>query len=292
MTMLFGFAAALASLSAGAQTSSGPDSSTIVVQGVRNQRQAATEYIDKVLPPSFEAQFGRFEEPLCPDTVGLPVNLRGEVLSRIRRVVTAAGMRLGAEGCTANLLIVVVDDKKVLIEGMRRKKEAYLYGLGGAELKRIENATGPVAAWQISDVIGADGMPLRVDGDGFPRLFTTNPPSRLLNTTRKRLLGAVVVVEQHGLVDVSTRQLADFALVRGVTPIEPRGRAAPSSSVLSLFDGGLRPTDAPQGLTYWDLAFLKALSATRSDIVTDLQRNEIRNKMLREMANGDSEQRQ
>ena len=62
--------------------------------------------------------------------------------------------------------------------------------------------------------------------------------------------------------------------------------------MLSLFDGGLRPTDAPQGLTYWDLAFLKALSATRSDIVADLQRNEIRNKMLREMANGDSEQRQ
>jgi len=292
MTMLFAFAAALASLSTGAQTSSGPDSQTIVVQGVRNQRQAATEYIDKVLPSSFDAQFGRFEEPLCPATVGLPDNLRGEVISRIRRVAGAAGLRLGADGCTPNLLIVVVDDKKALIEGMKRKKEAYLYGLGGAEVKRLENAPGPVAAWQISDVIGADGMPLSVDGDGFPRLFTTVPPSRLVNTTRKRLLGSVVVVEQRGLLDVSTRQLADFALVRGVTPIEPRGRSAPSSSVLSLFDGGLRPIDAPQSVTWWDLAFLKALSATRSDIVADLQRDEIRDKMLREMAQGRSDQSQ
>jgi len=291
MTILFALAAGLASLSTTAQTPSGTDSSPIVVQGVRNQRQAATDYIDKVLPPSFEAQFGRFEEPLCPDTVGLPDNLRGEVLSRIRRVATAAGLQLGAQGCTANLLIVVVDDKKALIEGMKHKKEAYLYGLGGAEVKRLENAPGPVAAWQISDVIGADGMPLRVDGDGFPRLFTTVPPSRLVNTTRKRLLGAVVVFEQRGLVDVSTRQLADFALVRAVTPIEPRERAAPSSSVLSLFEGGLRPTDAPQSLTWWDLAFLKALSATRSDIVADLQRNEIRDKMLREMAKSGREER-
>jgi len=110
------------------------------------------------------------------------------------------------------------------------------------------------------------------------------PPSRAVNTTRKRLLGAVVVIEHRGLVDVSTRQLADFALVRAMAPIEPRSAPAPSSSVLSLFDGGLRPADAPQSLTWWDLAFLKALFATRSDTVASIQADEIRSRMRAEMA--------
>jgi hypothetical protein len=54
--------------------------------------------------------------------------------------------------------------------------------------------------------------------------------------------------------------------------------------VLSRFNQGVRPEDAPQSLTWWDLAFLKALSGTRSDVIADVQRHEIRDKMLREMA--------
>lgn len=292
MPMLFAFAAALAGLQAQAQPSTAPDDPSIVIQGHLDPKRAATDYIDKLLPPSFDAQFGRFEEPICAGTVGLPDKLEAEVLGRIRRVATAAGLALGGNGCKPNLLIVVVDDKKALIEGMKSKKQAYLYGIGDSRVRQLEGAPGPVAAWQVSDIIGADGMPLRVDGEGFPRLFTTIQPSRVVNTTRKRLLGAVVVFEQRGLVDVSTRQLADFALVRAVTPIEPRERAAPTSSVLSLFDGGLSPIDAPQSLTWWDLAFLKALTVTRSDVDGSTQRDEIRNRMLAAMSKIPTEQHQ
>jgi hypothetical protein len=288
MTILLALAAAASAAlsSAAVQAPTGGDRSEIVVHGMRDAKGAATDYIDKVLPNAFDVQLGRFEEPLCPSTVGLPDALRDEVLSRIRRVAVAAGVPLAHGGCTTNLLLVVVDDKAALIEGMRRKKDSYLYGLGTAKVKELATAPGPVVAWQISDVIGADGMPLRVDGDGFPRLFTTVPPSRLVNTTRKRLLGAVIVIEQKGLVQVDTRQLADFALMRSLTPLEPRERAAPATSILSLFDGGLKPADAPQSVTAWDLAFLKALAATRSDLVANLQRDEIRNRMLQEVSKG------
>jgi len=269
---------------ASVQTPAPADNRAIVVQGIRDPRHSADNYIDKVLPPVFDAQLGRFEEPLCAGAVGLPDQLKSEVLSRISLVATTAGIPLAAAGCKPNLLVVVVDDKKALIEGMREKKQAYLYGIGDDRVKQLENAPGPVAAWQVSDVIGADGMPLRVDGNGYPRLFTTLPPSRVRSATRKRLIGSVIVVEQRGLVDVSTRQLADFALVRAMAPIEPRQRAAPTASVLSLFEGGLKPDDAPQSVTWWDLAFLKALFATRSDLASNLQRHEIRDRMLSEMA--------
>lgn len=280
MVILLAFAAALAALAPAAPPA---DTQTIVVEGT-NPKRGANNYLDHVLPPIFEGQIGRFEDPLCPATIGLPDNLRDEVLRRLKLVAAVVRIPVDAGKCKANLVIIVVDDKKALIEGMRKKKESYLYGIGSERIGELANSRAPVAAWQITDVIGADGMPLRTDGDGFPRLFTTVPPSRVVQTTRRRIIGGVVIIEQRGLVNVTTRQLADYALVRLLAPMETKERTAPDSSVLSLFNQGVRPEDAPQSLTWWDFAFLKALSNTRSDVVADAQRHEIRDKMLQEMA--------
>lgn len=267
------------------------DSQAIVVRGSRDPRRPASDYLDRMIPATFDGQLGRFEEPLCPDAVGLPANLKAEVAARIRQVAAVAGVPVRAGNCTANLLIIVVDDKKALLEGMRRQKQSYVYGIGSQELKHLASSPAPVAAWQISDVIGADGMPLRTDGDDIPRLFTTIPPSRLTDATRKRVLGSVVVIEQRGLRDMTTRQVADFALIRSLAPIESRAQAAPGSSVLSLFNEGVTPQDAPQSLTWWDLAFLKALSNTRSDELASVQRDEIRDRMVKEFAKLPAEER-
>lgn len=291
MPLLLAFAATLAAVTPStAEAAPSPAGQAIVIEGTRDVRHRASDYLDKVLPPVWEAEIGRFEDRLCPKVVGLPDAMRSQVLGRIAQVAGVAGLRMGTAKCTPNLLIIVVDDKKTLIEGMRREKESYLYGLGGARVTQLENARGPVAAWQLTDVIGADGMPLRVDGDGFPRLFTTVPPSRTVTTTRKRLLAGIVVLEQRGLAGVTTLQLADYALVRLLTTIETKERPAPTSSILSLFNDGVKPEAAPQSLTWWDLAFLKALRDTRSDQVADLQRDEIRSKIIKEMAKVRAEQ--
>jgi hypothetical protein len=277
-------AAAMASTTmTSGQVAPSPSTREIVVQGVSSRRRA-TQYIDEILPPTFDDQIGRVEDPICPGVVGLPDALKAQVLARISQVAAAASVPIARGRCTPNLMIIVVDDKKTLIEGMRWKKESYLYGLGTERIKHLENAAQPVAAWQLTDVIGADGMPLRVDGSGFPRLFTTLPPSRITSTTRKRIIGGVVVMEQRGLVNVTTRQLADYALVRLLAPIQSRERTPSNASVLSLFNAGVRPEDAPQSVTWWDLAFLRALADTRSDTQSGVQRDEIRQKMLSEVA--------
>ncbi len=290
MPFLYAFAALAAVASGTPPAPAQTDSRAIVVEGTRDPRRRASDYLDKVLPPTMDEQIGRFEDPLCPKVVGLPDNLKDEVLARISQVAAVAHIAVDGGGrCASNLLIIVVDDKKALIEGMRHSKETYLYGVGRDRIRALEDPGRPVAAWQITDVIGADGLPLRVDGDGFPRLFTTVPPSRMSSDTRQRLLAGIVVLEQRGLIGITTRQLADFALLRLLTPIGVRDGAAPSSSVLSLFNAGVQPTDAPQSLTWWDLAFLKALADTPSDVDADIQRHEMRDKIVKEMAKVRSE---
>jgi hypothetical protein len=45
---------------ASVQTPAPADNRAIVVQGIRDPRHSADNYIDKVLPPVFDAQLGRF----------------------------------------------------------------------------------------------------------------------------------------------------------------------------------------------------------------------------------------
>jgi len=291
MSIVLAFAAAMSALTA-AQTATPPTADqAIVVEGVRNSRRRASDFLDKVIPPAFDARLGRFEDPICPSALGLPPDLRDEVLARIRTVAAATRIRVSSGKCTPNLLLIVVPDKKEMIEAMRRERQAYLYGVGPDRISRMIKSPDSVASWQVSEVIGADGLPLRTDGDGFPRLFTTVPPSRLTDTTRTRLLAGIVIVESRALNGISTRQLADYALVRTLSPIQQRDAQAPGSSVLSIFNPGTKPEDAPQSVTWWDVALLKALANTRSDMLASLQRSELRDQIVKEMAKVPAEQR-
>jgi hypothetical protein len=291
MSIVLAFAAAMSALTA-AQTATPPTADqAIVVEGVRNSRRRASDFLDKVIPPAFDARLGRFEDPICPSVLGLPPDLRDEVLARIRTVAAATRIRVSSGKCTPNLLLIVVPDKKEMIEAMRRERQAYLYGVGPDRISRMIKSPDSVASWQVSEVIGAEGLPLRTDGDGFPRLFTTVPPSRLTDTTRTRLLAGIVIVESRALNGISTRQLADYALVRTLSPIQQRDAQAPGSSVLSIFNPGTKPEDAPQSVTWWDVALLKALANTRSDMLASLQRSELRDQIVKEMAKVPAEQR-
>ena len=121
-----------------------------------------------------------------------------------------------------------------------------------------------------------------VQGD-FARLKTTVSPSRIRSTVRPRVLSSVVIVEDRALTNSTVRQLADFALIKAMTPTEEREHEPPSSSILSLFNPGVTVESGPQSVTWWDLAFLKSLTNTRSDAFADTQRSEIRDHMIKEI---------
>jgi DNA-binding ferritin-like protein (Dps family) len=310
MSALLGLLFAVSSTAAQPQQSH-PGSSaadTIVVEG-RRTKETANEYIDKLLPAlGTEAQFGRFEDPLCPKAIGLTDDLAAQVADRVRQVARAANIRVAAGSCTPNLLIIAAADKKAMIETLRKSRPGYLNGVGSDELKRLGNSTRPYVAWQVTDELAADGMPIGggnnlpsgsngarggapternhdtfVQGD-FARLKTTVSPSRIRSTVRPRVLSSVVIVEDRALTNSTVRQLADFALIKAMTPTEEREHEPPSSSILSLFNPGVTVESGPQSVTWWDLAFLKSLTNTRSDAFADTQRSEIRDHMLKEIS--------
>ena len=281
-----------------------PSTDAIIVEG-RDIRRATQDYVDRVLPTTnVGAQFGRFEDPICPKAVGLDDALAKEVTDRVRVVAKTINVGAAGESCSPNLFVIVTPDKKAMIAMLRKSRPLYVKGVGFDELRRLGDSPRPYIAWQLTDVLAADGMPVpeednlpngyngasdakgaRVDAN-FAHLTTTLPPSRLHNDTKPRVYATVVIVETRALRNVTTRQLADFALLRSMLPIGDRDTDAPKSSILSLFDPGVTPEAGPQSLTWWDVAFVKSLVSTRSDTYASTQKNEIEHQMARELERG------
>lgn len=300
--------AALAAASMQPQVASTPSpEDQIVVEG-RQTKQTATEYVDQLLPTAMGSEIGRFEEPVCPKVIGLAEPYNTQVIDRIRRVAKASNIDVAATGCTPNLVIITAADKRAMIDVLRKSRPGYFDGVPADQLKRLADSPRPFAAWQVTDEIAADGMPigrssnLPAGGSGarlvgpapqgrtdsfaagdYARLKTTESPSRIRTTTKQRVLSSIVVIETGALRNATIDQLADFAFVRAMLPTERRDQEAPASSILSLFNTGVTPETGPQSLTWYDVAFLKSLRSTRSDTSSDVQVSEIRNQIVREV---------
>src|SRR5205085_975148 len=168
------------------------------------------------------------------------------------------------------------DDQPIVVEGRSQKKRIDSF------VSELTAAPGPVAAWQVVDDVGTDGMPLgqaRMGGDSTPvrTVNTIGSPSRLKSLIRRTFLGSIVVVEAKALNGVSTRQLADYAAMRTLAPTDTRRQVTlPAESILTLLDAGKAPGDAAPSVTWWDYAFLKSLYATSNDVAAAAQRDQMK----------------
>ncbi len=281
-------------------------SEQIVVEG-RKTSESATDYVDKLLPTAIGSEIGRFDGAVCPKIIGLAEPYNSEVVDRIRRVAKATNIDVAAAGCTPNLVIITASDKRAMIDTLHKSRPAYFDGVAGDQMKRLAGSTRPFVAWQVTDKVAADGMPIghgsslpggsngaRSDSPNernhdayvqadFARLRTTESPSRVRTTTKQVVLTSVVIVETGALRNATIDQLADFALVKAMLPTDEHERDAPASSILSLFNPGVTPETGPQSLTWYDVAFLKSLRDTRSDTNADVQISEIRSQIVREV---------
>jgi hypothetical protein len=273
-------AAALAAPLA-AQSNDQSDDQEIVIEG-RDQKRRIESFVRELTPAPATAQLGKFLDPICPAAIGLPGDQNRQVELRLRKVAAAVGVRVAGEHCTRNLYVIVGRDKNEMIEGLAKQFPGMVGGVSKRLLRQLAAAPGPVAAWQVVDDVGSDGMPLgqaRMGGDSTPvrTVNTIGSPSRLKSLIQRTFLGSIVVVEAKALDGVSTRQLADYAAMRTLAPTDTRRQVSlPADSILKLFDPGASPGDAAPSVTWWDYAFLKSLYATSNDVAAAAQRDRMK----------------
>jgi len=266
---------------------SAPPTDEIVVQGER-QRTRVQKFVRQLTPAPFDGQLAKFLAPVCPASVGLLPQQNKQVADRIRQVSKAIGADIAPEGCTVNLLVLIVPDKKVAIQQLRGRRPDLFGDLPSVEIRHLESVPGPVTAWQLVDVIGSDGMPLgsaRLDatGDDIRIVRVVGTPSRIRKLTVPQFRGSVLIVETHALDGISTRQLADYAVMRTLASVREPSSALPADSILTLFNPGVSGGSAPLSVTQWDYAFLKSYYASSNSVVASSERHELQERMQKEL---------
>ena len=259
-------------------------SSEIVVKGMRDQKRQVSEFVDALTDTHIGGQLSRFEEPACPAAVGLAAKQNETVAARMRSVAAAAGVPLGKQGCSPNVLIVVAEDKAAVIAQLEKK---YSNALG--DRVKVPKQAGPAAVWHLEGVMDANGVPVGVAVEtadspgGYYTVEMGDGSSRIRPSSRPHFLASVLVVEPAAVAGLTTTQLADYATVRLLARTDP-ARLAKSAAptILNILDAPMG-SEVPLTLTHWDFGFLKALYRSSEGRYANQQRKEMRGLMRKEL---------
>lgn len=261
------------STASSAQTPAAADQD-VIVTGTLQRDEEIRDFVGALTRSTpMSGQISRFEDAICPAVHGLLGEAKTTAENRMRQVAAYIGMRVGREGCRPNLLLLVTRDKRVFLNRLAERYPQY-FDDEEFTVSRVIAQPGPVSAWQATIQVNADGQPLNYQG-GFGVNRTTRTDSRLSASTRPVFTAAAVVVESGALAGLSTIQIADYALMRGLARTDPHRLGAGSPpSILTAIEAPMGSA-VPITITRWDIGFLRGLYASRANLRAPQQRGEI-----------------
>lgn len=274
--MLIPILIALAAQTSAAPPAAEPNSSEIVVQGTRIGKQQIRDFVKSVTDLPYGGQVARFHAAACPSAIGLSDAFNTAVVDRMRKVASAAGIKVARAPCTPNVFVIVTGNKKAAVEAIERQYPSYFEGLSSRDVRELAYSGEPAVAWQVRSRLSADGDLLeKPAGTDTYRVEGTFNPSRIRTSTMPTFVASLVVIDIHAAAGLTTTELADYAAMRAFAAADPsRVLRTGVPTILGVLG---QPDNAPLPitLTYWDLGLLKALYSTDNAYYARYQRGEM-----------------
>ncbi|APZ98516.1 hypothetical protein BWQ93_08420 [Sphingopyxis sp. QXT-31] len=259
--------------------------SEILVIGDREQqekqREQIQEFVRALSTEGWDSPMTRFEK-VCPGVIGLSPAQNLRIAARIRAVAAAANIEVGEDGCPPNLRIVVVPDKHEMLELLKKKHPVLFRDYDGRPVEIVKE-DGPVTAWHVRQKLDRRGNTLEPDSNGITSISFDGVSPRVLALYRPVAMGSMILIEQKGLVGLTTMQIADYAAMRSFTTIYPHRLSRSNAPTILRVMNSKIGDDTPLSLTRWDLAFLKAAYSVPPYNYSSAQRDRIRRAIKRDL---------
>jgi len=167
---------------------------------------------------------------ICPQVTGLPKQEGVLLLTRVLEIAHAINAAIAVPHCKPNFHIYVTDQPQALFEQIKKHNPFNSF-----------------------DVFGPRGRPYLLD-----QFIATPRPVRVwYNMAGGNMARVIVLVDETRVRGVSGEQLANYIAMVGLAEIKPDAQPGNAPTILRLFADP--PQAAPQGLSDWDLAFLRSL---------------------------------
>jgi len=238
-----------------------PEDEDILVEAEREQRHREARQQAREITPrarTVVSAIARFQEPICPGTLGLDPESARLVNDRIMYNAELIGLPVAeGEGCTPNIIVAVVPDPREDFAELRDLNHPLLRGVDLWERKRVAGQEGPVLAWNITQTRTSAGQ-ARSGGAAFDSTQT----SRLSLGVREDMVLSVILIDDDVIGDADGVALADYATMRALAETTPPDGDTTFGTVLAMFNEG---AISSQRLTEFDLAYLRSIYESRDN---------------------------
>jgi len=251
---------------------------------VKKQAKSITKMDD-----FFTAPLAQLQEKVCPGVMGLPADIAGIIVDRIRWNAERVGLKPAKEGkCQPNILIAFVLNGQTEVKALANSRPWVFRDVPDPDVKEMLADAGPVHAWSSTQTKTRDGMPVAKSESMFdpPVVQTTISDSRIFFATRLDIAQSVVVIDIKAINGMSVVQLADYATMRAFARTRPVGADSSASTILALFD---KSAPAPRELTTFDLGYLSAIYASQGNLPASAKIGAIPKEIKKQLAKASSE---
>jgi hypothetical protein len=222
---------------------------TVQVTATRERlREAIVTFVSNVTRRDGE-NVARWNSPICPSISGATPEQGEFIRSRILEIAASVRAPVGRnKKCQPNLLVILTEQPAPLWASWRARSPGMFYEQSQVEIARALETPRPVSAWLNAMVINADGT----RGDGY-RLVD----SHIKASVSEDISSVILMVNTTATGEATFGQLADYIAMVSLARIDLDADFGDAGSILRVF--AKQAEGAPQRLTNWDHAFLKAL---------------------------------
>ena len=258
------------------------DHNLIIVTGDKQRKKKIHNFIKSAVKIAKDSQYTRFQYPVCPVAMGFNEEMNNVIEQRMRDVIKFAEIRLNGKGCKPNMALVAIKGPQGFVKELRGKYAGTFGEMSIPQRDRLTRGPGPTYAWNVSYAqcsggSGASGTGTDNKLDGLGQSGDakncSSANSRLKMSTQQAMQMSVVVVDKERLQDCTLRQVADYAVMRLLANTkDPKRTDLSERSILTLFSEADDGFEIPESVTAWDVALLKSLYSTASDVTANRQR--------------------
>jgi hypothetical protein len=285
---------------------------TIVVTGKAKTdaqiRDEAKAFIGAVAAaPGSSDQLGRWNEAICPKTIGATDAENALVLERIRQVATEAGIKLSKrKNCAPNILVAFTHEPSNVVRELFEKRPHAGRAIPVSARGSLIEGPYPVRWWYDMRVEGrygerpigdhpamlgalhtAGGSPGAGAGGQLaqPENQSGNVAdfsSSLIGTKSRQSIGAAtIIVDVNRVRGISDDALASFVAMVALAPLKLPPRAVQTPTITNIFSDA--PDSREVDLTEWDRAYIAALYKTPANRTANMQQGAMTAKIARSM---------
>ena len=260
-TFLLSFSVSGAS-SADAQSISPAENDEILVTGTKEEEKVIDRYLRDLSDVDPQSPMARYEpNQYCPRVLGLAAKVNAEIATRMKQVAQAAGVRPAGADCLTSALIIFADDHNTMQKTFRKMHPEYFQELSGEAINYQGRGTN-VLSWKLIGRLDKNLNPVATDNDGIQIVDVGVTSSRLQAASRPVVAMSVILILRRAVIGLTTRQIADYALMRTLSETDPSKLARTTAPTILRVINAPVGTATPLSLTDWDLAYVKGRYAS------------------------------